>query len=568
MKKPSNKNKIAQPPFLPLSKKEMTALGWDAIDVLLISGDAYLDHPSFGAALLGRWLVEHGFRVGLAAQPDWRSPKDITRLGRPRLFTGISAGALDSMLAHYTAFKRKRSDDAYTPGGKAGARPDRACIVYANLARQAFPGLPVVLGGIEASLRRISHYDFWSGKTRRSILLDAKADALLYGMAEKSLLEVARRLDRDPDTPARQSLLGVYGSGVMGSTDDLPPGAEVIELPSHEAIAADPGELMTATLALERQVHQGKAWAVQKAGNRHLLLAPPASPLTSQEMDRLYGLPFSRKPHPSYEEAIPGLTTVAQSITSHRGCGGGCSFCSLALHQGRAIRSRSPESILKEAQTLANAFGFVSDIGGPSANMWGGKCTADRSRCYRESCLTPRPCRNFKVDQKALARLYEQVAGVKNMRHVRVASGVRFDLALQSPEYCRNLMENFVGGQLKIAPEHMSPEVLKLMRKPGPEVFERFLDMFAEISRRAGKEQYVVPYLLSAFPGCTQDDMAELAAWLKARGWRPRQVQCFVPTPGTVATAMYHAETDPRGKPIHVAKTDQERRAQHEMLIS
>ena len=551
-----------------MSKKEMDALGWDVIDILLISGDAYLDHPSFGAALLGRWLMEHGFRVGITAQPDWRSTSDITCLGRPRLFAGITAGALDSMLAHYTAFKRKRRDDAFTPGGQAGARPDRACIVYANLARQAFPGLPVILGGIEASLRRISHYDFWSDKIRRSILPDAKADALLYGMAEKSLLEAARRLDRDPDTPVRQSLLGIYGSAVMGSLNDIPTGAEVVELPSHEAVAADPKELMTATLALERQVHQGKAWAAQKIGDRHLLLAPPASPLTVQEMDRLYGLPFSRKPHPSYRQSIPGLATVAQSITSHRGCGGGCSFCSLALHQGRAVRSRSAESILREAEALAGDFGFVSDIGGPSANMWGGKCTADKSRCYRESCLTPRPCRNFKVDQKAQASLLGQAAGLKGMRHVRVASGVRFDLALQSPEYCQSLMENFVGGQLKIAPEHMSPPVLKLMRKPGPEVFEKFLGLFEKLSLKAGKEQYVVPYLLSAFPGCTEKDMAALSDWLKARNWRPRQVQCFVPTPGTVATAMYHAGIDPKGNPIYVAKNEKERRGQHEMLIS
>ncbi len=569
MRHASDISPLPQPPFLPLSRAEMQALGWDELDVLLVTGDAYVDHPTFGSALLGRWLVAHGFRVGLVAQPDWHDPQSVAALGRPRLLAGVTAGALDSMLAHYTAFRRRRSDDAYTPGGQAGARPDRASIVYTNLVKQAFPGLPVVLGGIEASLRRVTHYDFWSDKLRRSLLLDAKADALLYGMAENSLLAVVRRLAAAPGLPPAQAMLGVPGAAVMGKREDLPPGAEVVELPSHQAIVEDPAQLMTATLALERQVHQGQAWAAQEAGGRWLLLAPPCPPLSTPELDQLYGLPFTRRAHPSYKEPVPGLATVATSITSHRGCGGGCSFCSLALHQSRSIASRSRESILAEVRRLASApdwRGSVSDVGGPSANMWGGFCAGERAKCTRSSCLTPQPCRHFKVDQEAIAALLTEAADLPGVKHLRVASGVRFDLALASPAYTRALVRRFVGGQLKIAPEHISPSVLRLMRKPGPEVFERFLAQFQEISRAEGKEQYVVPYLLSAFPGCGPQDMADLAAWLRGKGWRPQQVQCFVPTPGTVATAMYYAGVDPQGKPIKVARGDGERRRQHQML--
>jgi uncharacterized radical SAM protein YgiQ len=561
---------LPQPEFLPLSRAEMEALGWDALDVLLVTGDAYVDHPTFGAALLGRWLVAHGFRVGIAAQPDWHDPASLASMGRPRLLAGVTAGALDSMLAHYTAFRRRRSDDAYTPGGRAGARPDRASIVYTNLVKQAFPGLPVLLGGIEASLRRVTHYDFWSDKLRRSILLDAKADALIYGMGERPLLQAARRLAARPGEPAAQVLRGIPGTAVMGKREDLPPEAEVVELPSHQAIVDDPAQLMKATLALERQVHQGKAWAAQEVNGRLLMLAPPAPPLSTEEMDLLYSLPYTRRAHPAYQEPVPGLATVATSITSHRGCGGGCSFCSLALHQSRTIASRSRRSILDEAARLTQSSdwrGSISDIGGPSANMWGGRCTGERHKCARASCLTPQPCRYFEVDQEAIVDLLDEVAGLPGVKHLRVASGVRFDLALASPAYTQALVRRYVGGQLKIAPEHVSPPVLKLMRKPPPEVFERFLGEFQKISQAEGKQQYVVPYLLSAFPGCTDEDMAGLAAWLRAKGWRPQQVQCFVPTPGSVATAMYYAGVDPQGRPIKGAKGDGARRRQHQMLV-
>lgn len=563
-----------QPDFLPTTRQEMQALGWPELDVLLVSGDAYIDHPAFGAALLGRWLTGHGFRVGIVAQPRWDSLEDVQRLGRPRLFVGITAGALDSMLAHYTAFRRKRRDDAYTPGGLAGARPNRACIVYANLIRKAFPGLPVVLGGIEASLRRVSHYDFWTDSLRRCILLDAKADLILYGMAERSVLALARILDDDPDAlskagPAR--LAGRLPGAVFVCPKREPPrNIPCVSLPSHEQIVESPFKLVQATRLLEQQVHQGATWAVQPCADRLVVLTPPSAPLTAGEMDALYGLPFARKPHPSYTKRIPAMEMIAWSLTTHRGCGGGCSFCSLALHQGRRISSRSRASILAEAEhltTLRDWKGCLSDVGGPSANMWGAVCAKLGEDCSRDSCMHPAICKFFKVDQEAGLALLETLRRLPKIRHVRVASGVRFDLLLKDQGATRGLIRHFVGGQLKLAPEHCADTVLRLMRKPGFKIFEHFLDFFERESRAAGKKQFVVPYLMSAFPGCTVKDMRELARWLKSKGWRPQQVQCFVPTPGTMATAMYYAEADAKGNKLDVAKTDAQRLEQHRILM-
>jgi len=550
--------------LLPVSREEMTRRGWDALDVLLVTGDAYVDHPAFGAALLGRWLCTHGYRVGIVAQPRWDTTEDVARMGRPRLFAGVTAGALDSMLAHYTAFRKKRRDDAYTPGGRAGARPNRATIVYSNLVRQAFPGLPVVIGGIEASMRRASHYDFWQDKIRRSILLDSKADLLVYGMAERAVVEAARRLGAGGD------LRGIPGTVFVGGTDDAPEGAEVVRLASHEAIQAEPRELMKATLALERQVHNATAWAVQEAQGQSIVVAPPAEPLGGDELDALYALPFTRCAHPSYRQAVPAVEMIQFSVATHRGCAGGCSFCSLALHQGRRIRSRSRASILGEVARLtehADWRGSLSDAGGPTANMWGARCTADPATCSRSSCLYPRLCPHFHTEQEALGELLRAIARLPGVKHVRTASGVRHDLAATDPRYVRALVGEFVGGQLKLAPEHCSGQVLRLMRKPPFTAFEAFLTVFERESAAAGKQQYVVPYLMSAFPGCTDDDMRELARWLKARGWRPQQVQCFVPTPGTVATAMYYGGIDPDGNPIPVARTDAERLRQHGILV-
>lgn len=543
-------------PFLPTTRAEMERLRWDELDVLLVTGDAYVDHPSFGTALLGRWLEAHGFRVGIIAQPRWAVPDDVRRMGRPRLFAGASAGALDSMLAHYTAFRKKRSDDAYTPGGRAGARPNRACLVYAGLLKRAFPGLPVVLGGIEASLRRAAHYDFWGDALRRSVLVDSKADLVVYGMGERAVLEAAERLR------AGRDLKGLAGTAFIGE-----PAGE--RLPSYEELQAAPKRLMEATLALERQMLAG-TWAAQGHGDRSVVFAPPAAPLATPELDRLYALPFARRAHPSYKETVPAVEMVQFSLTAHRGCAGGCSFCALALHQGRLIASRSRASILEEAGRLSahpDWRGSLSDVGGPSANMWGARCAADPSKCRRASCLAPAVCPHFQDGQEALAELLRALKRLPGMKHVRVASGVRHDLALRSPAYLRALVGEFTGGQLKLAPEHSCDGVLRLMRKPAFRVFEEFLSVFERESRSAGKEQYVVPYLLSAFPGCTDADMRALSRWLKERGWKPQQVQCFIPAPGTVASAMFFTGLSPEGRPIPVARTDAQRLRQHRILM-
>ena len=617
---PVKRTRVVPGNFLPMSRAEMDRLGWDSLDVLLVTGDAYVDHPAFGTALLGRLLQSHGFRVGVVAQPRWTTMTDVVALGRPRLFAGVTAGALDSMLAHYTAFRKLRHDDAYTPGGRHGARPNRATLVYTSLVRRAFPGLPVVIGGIEASLRRATHYDFWSDKLRRSILVDSQADLLVYGMAERAVIEIASRL-RDsrpilgiPGTAfispsplvgegrgegyASSSPLEGVGRGeghpspsplegegrgegrlfsfpqrlsVLASQRLPPPDAPVIRLPSHEEIEADPRKLMEATLTLERQVHSGNSWAYQAVAGRTVVFAPPAEPLTTPELDQLYALPFTRLPHPSYREPIPAVEMIQFSITTHRGCGGGCSFCSLALHQGRRIRSRSRDSILAEAERLtrhADWKGRVTDVGGPTANMWGATCLADPSKCRRASCLFPTICPNFKADQPAIIELLRGVARLSGVKSVRVASGVRHDLALKDQDYVKALVGEFVGGQLKLAPEHNCDHVLRLMRKPAFRAFEQFLTIFESRSYRDEhkKEQYIVPYLISAFPGTTLADMRRLARWLRAKHWRPRQVQCFVPTPGTVATAMCYAGIDPEGNPIPVARTDAERLRQHRIL--
>jgi len=554
---------LEQPEFLPMSRAELDILGWSELDILLVSGDAYIDHPTFAMAILGRWLVAHGFRVGLVCQPDWRKVDDLLVMGRPRLFVGISAGAMDSMLAHYTAFRKKRHDDAFTEGGRCGSRPNRATLVYAGLVRQAFAGLRVVIGGIEASMRRISHYDFWSDKLRRSLLLDSKADLLLYGMGERSLLEVAQRLEAD----INDSLFAIYGSAIVGNADLA--GDSVLTLPSHEKILADKDKLMVSTLLLEQQVHNGGQWLVQESGGRSVVVAPPAVMLTTEELDFLYGLPFKRLAHPSYKDNIPALGMIQTSITSHRGCAGGCSFCTLAIHQGRRIRSRSEMSIKAEATNLLKQpffRGSISDVGGPSANMWQGECTLQKGECKRSSCLHPTICKYFKVDQSAGARMLLGIKKLSGVKHLRIASGVRFDLALQDLSYSSTFIHEFVGGQLKIAPEHICDSVLKLMRKPSVGVFEKFLELFQAESSLAGKEQYVIPYLMSAFPGCGEKEMRQLADWLHKRNWQPQQIQCFIPTPGSVATASFYCGKDAEGNKIYVATSDAERLKLHYIL--
>jgi len=563
--------KQAQPKFLPMTKKEMDKLGWDRPDIILVSGDSYIDHPSFGIPLLGRVLSAHGFKVALICQPDWNNPKALEELGRPRLYAGVSAGALDSMVAHYTSFRKKRSDDAYTPGGRAGARPNRACIIYTNLIKKAFKGLPVILGGIEASLRRISHYDFWTDKVRKPILMDSKADLLIYGMGERAMLDAAFRLSK-AETDSTDALKGIPGTAFMGSPEDIPEQEERITLPAHQDIMDDPQQLMKATLALEEQVHFGDSWATQQVDKRHVIITPPSPYLSSDELDWLYSLPYARLPHPIYKNKgrIPAADMIEFSITSHRGCGGGCSFCSIAMHQGRHIRSRSRKSImseLKRMQEHPDFRGSVSDIGGPSANMWNARCSLERGKCKRKSCLVPKVCPNFKYDQQANLKLYRDAQKMEGIKHVRVASGVRFDLGQQNKASLKDIFKEFVGGQLKVAPEHIAPSVLKHMRKPDLPIFESFLEMFAAESKKAGKEQYVIPYLMSAFPGCTDDDMRHLSSWLTARGWKPRQVQCFIPTPGTYSAVMYYTEMDPKTKKKIFVEKDTKRKEKQKQIV-
>ena len=573
---PKHTNPSLAPGPLPMTLAEMRSRGWEELDILLITGDAYVDHPSFGAALLGRVLEAAGYRVGIIAQPRWDTPEDFSRLGRPRLFAGITAGALDSMLAHYTAFRKLRHDDAYTPGNYHGARPNRACIVYTGIVRNAFPGLPVVLGGIEASMRRATHYDFWTEKIRRSVLLDSKADLVVYGMGEKAVLEIAKRLKACKEY-SKELLWGIPGTAFACSTKTdttqhpcFPDPGELLRLPSHEATLADAKALMTATLALELQVHQGSRWAVQEAGTQQVFFTPPAAPMETAELDALYALPFTRRPHPSYKKPIPAADMIQFSITAHRGCAAGCTFCAISQHQGRRIQSRSAASVLDEARVFTKHpdwKGSISDVGGPTANMWGARCASDPAKCRRPDCLFPRLCPHFRTDDAALVGLLHQVAALAGVKHVRVASGIRYDMGDAGNTYLRALIHEFVGGQLKVAPEHLCDNVLRLMRKPSRTAFEEFLQLFESESRRAGKEQYVVPYLISAFPGCTDEDMRALADWLKKRNWRPRQVQCFIPTPGTVAAAMFHAGIDTEGRPIYVARSDRDRMRQHRILV-
>ncbi|MBQ7585722.1 MAG: YgiQ family radical SAM protein [Desulfovibrionaceae bacterium] len=558
-----------------MSLAEMQELGWESLDVLLVSGDAYVDHPSFAAALLGRLLVSQGFRTAIIAQPNWKDLTDIKRLGRPRLFCGIGSGAVDSLLANYTAFRQKRKSDAYTPGGVVGKRPNRACIVYTNLVKAAFPGLPVVLGGIEASTRRLTHYDFWSDQLRKPILFDAKADLLVYGMGERAILEIAWRL------ACGQDLLGILGTAFITKVKDglphnLSPNlAQLpkIQFPSHSEILAHKEALVFQAKAQERHMHEGGSLGYELLGDRCVVVTPPAKPLTTKEMDFIYGLSFARCAHPKYQEEIPAALMIKTSLTSHRGCGGGCSFCSLSLHQGRRISSRSKESLLAEARILVQEHGAkrrgggvaISDVGGPTANMWGAICLKD-FKCKRESCCYPKVCPFFKVKPAEHIELLKAISKVPGVKQVRVASGIRSDLALKDLKSLEAYVALFTGGQLKLAPEHCVDKVLKLMRKPKYQVFEDFLEVFKRQNKLLQRKQYVVPYLLSAFPGCTLEDMRLLGDWLKARNWTPKQTQCFIPTPGTLATAMFYAEIDAQGKPLYVAKTDKERLEQHRVL--
>ncbi len=558
----------------------MASRGWTELDILIVSGDAYVDHPAFGPVLVARFLEGRGYRVGLVAQPRWDTVDDIARMGRPRLFVGVSAGNLDSMLNKLTAQKKTRSEDAYSPGGQSGLRPNRATVVYANLCRQAFPGLPVVLGGIEASLRRLAHYDYWAEQVRRSILLDAKAELLVFGMGELAAWEIARRLDAGE--PAR-ALRDVRGTAVvLGKAEWEPLAAapsehvrdgRVVVLPSFEAVQASTRAFaeMSRLFQLETSPTNGRP-LLQQHGAQAVFFNRPALPLGESEMDALYDLPFTRLPHPSYAERIPAYETVKHSIITMRGCFGGCAFCSITEHEGRVIQSRSAESVLREVRALSRLDGFsgtISDLGGPTANMYRLGCADStlEAACRRLSCVHPSICKNLRTDHGPLLSLLGAVRREPGVKRVLIASGIRYDLAQRSPEFVRQLALHHTGGQLSVAPEHTNPEVLAKMKKPPIEAYERFADAFCQASERAGKEQYLVPYFITGHPGSTLTDTVELALYLKRRGLRPRQVQDFIPTPMSVATAMFHTGLDPSTmKPVPVARTLREKRRMKALL--
>ena len=546
----------------------MRARGWDTLDILIVTGDAYVDHPAFGPILVARFLAGRGYRVGVVAQPRWTSEdgtaraavEDIARMGRPRLFVGVSAGNLDSMLNKLTAQKKVRSEDQYSPAGRTHMRPNRATLVYANLCRQAFPGLPVVIGGIEASLRRIAHYDYWSDSVRRSILLDSKADLLVFGMGEMAAWQIARRLQAGERVDQLTLVRGTahvrknraaWEADAADASRYVTDGKPVL-LPSYEEVARDKLAFakMSRMLQYETNAHNARP-LLQPHGDQAVYFNPPALPLDEREMDALYDLPFTRRPHWQYDgERIPAFETVKHSIVTMRGCFGGCTFCSITEHEGRIIQSRSADNVLREVRALSRMSDFrgtITDVGGPTANMYKMTCKDDKpeSSCRRLSCVHPGICENLVTDHAPLVDLLKRVRKEPGVDRVFVASGVRYDLAVRSPEFIRELAAHHTGGQLSVAPEHSDPEVLDKMKKPPVEHYERFAQAFCQASDAAGKEQYLVPYFITAHPGSTLQDTIELALWLKARSLRPRQVQDFIPTPMAIATAMYWTGVDP-----------------------
>lgn len=568
-------------PVLPMSRAEMDDLGWDSCDIILVTGDGYVDHPSFGMALIGRLLESQGFRVGIISQPEWQSVDQFRALGRPNLFFGVTAGNMDSMVNRYTSDQKIRKDDAYTPGGAGGRRPDRSTIVYSQRCREAYKDVPIVVGGIEASLRRLAHYDYWSDKVRRSILVDSRADLLLYGNAERAIVEVAHRIaSGDPV----QTIRNVRGSAYLLKSSELSetisgwsvldfselPKDErsgvrarktgershtVITLPSFEQVKADKRLYAHTSRFFHLETNPGNARALlQPHGDQQLWLNPPPEPLTTEELDKVYELPYTRQPHPSYKGArLPAYEMIRFSINIMRGCFGGCTFCSITEHEGRIIQNRSEESVLREIEEIKTIPGFtgnISDLGGPTANMYRMRCKSREveSACRRLSCVYPEICKYMDTNHQPLIDLYRKARNLPGVKRIFIASGLRYDLAVRSPEYVEELVTHHVGGYLKIAPEHTEDGPLSKMMKPGIDVFYRFREMFDRFSKKAGKEQYLIPYFIAAHPGTTDRDMADLALWLKKNRFRPDQVQNFLPTPMSLATTMYHSTHNPLRK--------------------
>jgi len=570
--------------YLPTTLDQARGRGWEALDIVLVNGDAHVDHPTFGVPLIGRLLASRGFRVGIISQPDWSAasgPRDFSACGRPRLFFGVSSGNMDSMVNHYTAARRRRSSDAYTPGAAAGRRPDYATAVYTRRLKEFFPDVPVILGGVEASLRRLAHYDYWSDRVRRSILLDCPADLLVYGMAEGPIVEIARRLASGEDicglTDVRGTAVRFANEGAMQALAGPRDRAEV-RLPSYEEICADKKVYAEFSRLYHLEHNPDNARVlVQPHGGQFVVVNVPSPPPTTEVLDAEYELPFTRLPHPMYGEAkIPAWEQIRFSVTILRGCAAGCSFCCITEHQGRDVVSRSEASVLREIESLKDVPGWtgvVSDIGGATANMWHMVCTDPEWHqvCRRASCLYPTVCEKFGTDHGPLIQLMKKARELPGVKRAFVASGVRYDLAFADEKngeaYVRELVQNHVGGHLKIAPEHISPGVVRVMKKPGKEQFLRFMELFERFSAEAGKEQYLVPYFISGHPGCEMKDMVELSDFLDENGWRPQQVQDFTPTPMTLATDMFYSGFHPStGKPVHIPRGADEKTVQRALL--
>ncbi|WP_429166069.1 YgiQ family radical SAM protein [Aeromonas rivipollensis] len=617
-------------PFLPMSRAEMDKLGWDSCDIVLVTGDAYVDHPSFGMAVIGRMLESQGFRVGIIAQPDWSSKDDFMRLGKPNLFYGVTAGNMDSMINRYTSDKKLRHDDAYTPGDVGGKRPDRATLVYTQRCKEAFKEVPVVIGGIEASLRRIAHYDYWSETIRRSILIDAKADILIYGNAERPLIEVAHRIANGETIETMQDIRGTavirkeplpgwrgvdsskldqigridpimnpYMEGAPCSDDEgtapveqeakpilvQPPKQKpwektYVKLPAFERVKEDKVLYAHASRILHHETNPGCARALSQAhGDRIIWVNPPAFPLETDEMDGVFGLPYQRVPHPAYgKEKIPAYEMIKTSVNIMRGCFGGCSFCSITEHEGRIIQSRSEESIIKEIEEIRDKVpgftGVISDLGGPTANMYKLRCKSPKAEqtCRRASCVWPTICPHMDTDHTPTIDLYRKARDVKGIKKILIASGVRYDIAVEDPRYIKELAKYHVGGYLKIAPEHTEEGPLSKMMKPGMGSYYSFKELFDKYSKEAGKQQYLIPYFISAHPGTTDEDMVNMALWVKTNSFKLDQVQNFYPSPLANATTMYYTEKNPlnkvsrQGGDVFVVKGERRRRL-HKALL-
>ena len=559
--------------FLPVSRKEMNERGWDQVDFVYISGDAYVDHPSFGHAIITRLLESRGYRVGIIAQPDWKSPDSVTVFGEPRLGFLVSAGNMDSMVNHYSVSKKRRKTDAYTPGGVMGKRPDYACVVYGNLIRQTYKKTPVILGGIEASLRRMAHYDYWSDKLKRSLLLDSGADILSYGMGEHSIIEIAEALDAGIPV---EEITYINGTVVKEKNLDSVYDAEI--LPSFEELKADRLTYARSfyTQYLNTDAFNGKRLVEPYSDHLYVVQNPPALPLTEMEMDDIYSLPYMRTYHPSYEAlgGVPAISEIRFSLISNRGCFGGCSFCALTFHQGRIIQTRSHQSLLDEARQITKEKdfkGYIHDVGGPTANFRHPSCKKQLKYgvCKNRQCLFPAPCKNLNADHSDYVRLLKELRAIPKVKKVFIRSGIRFDYLLKEEDrtFLRELCEYHVSGQLKVAPEHVAAPVLSLMGKPEHKVYEQFTEEFYKMNKKIGKEQYLVPYLMSSHPGSTLKEAVELAEYCRDLGYMPEQVQDFYPTPSTLSTCMYYTGVDPHTmKPVYVPKSPHEKAMQRALI--